>query len=1095
MPVMSHVDRLAPICAGCKTAARTGARFCDHCGLRLRAADTAPSAQGELRVGTLLFCDLVQSTQLAYRLDPDDLRHVFAAMQRAVRQVSWRHDGYLERFVGDGAFIVFGYPVVHEDSALSAVAAGLGLVQAVAAITDPTGVPLQLRVGIASGQVVMGEMVAGGAAIDEHSISGPVAHLAARLAAAAAPGTVLACRHTHALVGRRVGWQAMGDLQLRGVPEPQAGFRACALHDEGVSRFDAIRLPGLNGSLIGRDGVLQTLLAHWTQAAAGHGQGLLLQGDAGIGKSRLARALLDAVQEQQPLYLDLQCTPRARLSPLHPVGVLLRRLAGIESADDSAAADDKAGLLLRDLVTTDEMALARSDLRTLFQAGDDAPGGSGDSPELVRERLLSLLTQLLLSLCKSQPVLLLVEDLHWSDPTTLALLQRVLQEAAQQRLLLLATARPAELSADQVLPHCEAITLPPLAGDEARHLVAARAGAQALSASVVDGIVARGEGVPLFLEELTHLVCSAPAASAPGETRTAAGLPTTLHALVQARLDSLPDLRPVLQAASVLGREFPWQLLKQLAALPNDGDDVLRRLVDAALLLPLESVASGRLRFKHALIQDAVYDSLLRGQRQQLHSQAADLIAVASASAEGAPADLLAYHLASAGRASAAVNALLTASQRTAARAAYQEAIGHAGAAIALLDQVADVRLRRNLKLALLAQQGMAMTALQGYAAPEVERIYAEAGELHDLDTPAAEMYPVLRGLASYHLVRGQIDRADRLAQQCLALAYRAERADLTIDAESFAGYPAMYLGRYREGLAYAERALALYATHAGRSLSYPSPQEPATAALALITTCAWLRGDLRRADEAAAQLVAHLAHLNSPFDHAFGEIWLSASCQLQRRHARALELGQSGLVIAQRHGLATWIPAAVMEVQIALGALYPSPEAIATLQHMHQAFLGAGAEISATFYLWGLARAMLVAGDNTAALAAAEAGLARARSGPEVYLVSELLIARAASLDSSQHEAARDDLTQALDLACRQGIVTVALRAAAQLALRPGTGVAVRQLGTDALRLVDGGGESDSDLASTRAKLVSLVDALRPSGLDLPQREALEQA
>ncbi len=1063
-------------CLGCRAPARPGARFCDQCGLRLLAAD-----RGELRVGTLLFCDLVQSTQLAHQLNLDDLHHVFAAVQRAVRQVSWRHDGYLVRFVGDGAFIVFGYPTVHEDSALSAVAAGLDLVQAVAGIDNPAGEPLQLRVGIATGRVVMGEMVVG-AAIDEQSVAGPVAHLAARLAAAAEPGTVLACRQTHTHVGARVGWRLLGPLALKGFPQPEEGFEARSIVDASASRFEAVHSAGLRGSLVGRNDTLQALADHWQQVLRGQGRGVILWGDAGIGKSRLVRALLDRVQEQRPLYLDLQCTPRTRLTPLHPVGTLLRRLAGIEAGDDADARDHKAALLLHGLFAADAQAAAAADLRALFRAVDPLADRSGDSPEFVRERVLGLLTQVLLSLSQAQPVFLLVEDLHWSDPTTLALLHRVLQAAPQHRLLMLCTARPLEMPADPGLPNCHALTLGPLAAGDAGQLVATRAGEQALPTEVVERIVARCEGVPLFLEELTHLACAADGAAFD------AGLPPTLQALVQARLDRMPELRAVLQAAAVLGREFSWQWLRQLAALPDDADEVLHRLVDAGLLVPMESASSGRLRFKHALIQDAVYDSLLRSQRQHLHAQAADQLRQEAIAAESASPDLLAYHLAGAGRAAAAVDALLTASRLTAARAAYQESIGHTRAAAALLDQVADAKLRRDLRQYLLAQQGLALTALQGYAAPEVERLYAEASALHEQGSPAIEMFPVLRGLAAYHLVRGQIDQADRLTQQCRLLAQRSERPELMIDAESFASYPAMYLGRYAESVAHAERALALYAAHDGASFTYPTPQEPATAALAVLTTVAWMRGDLQRADEAGQQLLLHVERLSSPFDQAFGQIWLSASCQLQRRHARALELGQSGLAIAQRHGLGTWIPAAVMEVQIAIGAMAPAPEAIATLQQVHQAFLGAGAEISATFYLWGLAQALLVAGDSAGAQAMAEAGLARAQRGPEVYLATELLIVRAATrTQAGDSTGAQQDLAEALALACRQGLLTVALRAAAQLAQRPGSRAALRQRADAALQLVNGGDSAGITRAVTRAHLLALVDLLHGDGVAVP--------
>lgn len=1021
-------------CPSCHADARIGARFCDQCGTRLPDSSGA-TARSELRLGTLLFCDLVQSTDLANRLDPDDLRLVFASFQRAVRQVSWRHDGYLVRFVGDGAFIVFGYPTVREDSALSAVEAGLELVAAVRTIALGDGRTLELRVGIASGQVVMGEMI-GGAAVGEQPVTGVTTHLAARLAAEARPGTVLACDDTQSLVGQQVNWQPVGPLALKGFPALVTAWQATKLAAP-ISRFDAIRSAGSRSDLVGRDDALLELSRQWSEVVEGRGRGVLLTGDAGLGKSHLARAALQAAQGQQALYLDLHCSPRHQLSPLHPVSAALRRIAGIEATDDDATAQSKAELLLRALWPDERAVTAADRLRTLFHLPAAASAASpADSPEMQRERMLAQLVDLVLALAGSQPVFLLVEDLHWSDPSTEALLMRVLEQASSQRILVLATARAGELKPALVLPHTTTLALEPLGAEHARDLVARRSRGQTLPAAMVDDIVARADGIPLYLEELALAARSGFGALGGAETDGAAErLPTSLQSLIQSKLDRMPDLKPALQAAAVMGREFHWPLLRRVIDDDTFADTAVARLVDLGLLVPTESASSARLRFKHALIHDAVYETLLRSDRQRLHSRVADLLGTGLDEPESSP-ELLAHHLTEAARFGDAVSSLLQASQRMAQRAAYQESMGHARAGLSLVDQVPDLPTRRNLRLLLQAQLGVPLTALMGYAAPEVEQTYAAASDLCDEQTPIAILFPVLRGLAAYYLVRGQIDRSDRLAQQCLAIAHRMRDPALTIDALSFLAYPTLYLGRVREAHDFARQGAQLYEQHGGHKLSYAVPQDPGTAALSIMTTTAWFLGDFAGADQAAQRLVQHLARLNRPFDTAFGEVWLAGSYQLHRRHTLALEHAQLGFATSQQHGLGTWLPAAWMQILIAQAAM-GSAEATTQLAQAHQQFMAAGAELSATFYAWAIARGKMAAGQNAEARSAVQDGLARAESGRETYLHAELLVLRGQLNDDDS--GARADFHAARQVADRQGAPALALRALAHDVLRAG--------------------------------------------------------
>jgi hypothetical protein len=398
---------------------------------------------------------------------------------------------------------------------------------------------------------------------------------------------------------------------------------------------------------------------------------------------------------------------------------------------------------------------------------------------------------------------------------------------------------------------------------------------------------------------------------------------------------------------------------------------------------------------------------------------------------------------------------LLQASSSTALRAAYEESIGHAQAGLRLVDQIGDDALARRLRRALLAQQGHSSTATQGYAAPAVEAAFASALELCDDLTHPEELYPIVRGLGSYYLVRGRTRRADALAQQCRQLAERAGHPNLRIDALAFAAYPAYYCGRLDESQHLLEEALALYRDAGGGGLRYPNVQEPATAAWALLTTVAWLRGELHASEHAVDALLQHLRQLQSPFDDTFGLVWLAATRLLQRRYADAAGQAQAGLEVARSKGYGTWIPAAAMQLFIASGALGASPDAAQTLQQVHQGFVDAGAEVSFPYYCWGIALALQQAGQDDAAVAAAERGLARATDGEETYMAGELHLLLA-HLRAGDRPRARAHLRAAYEHACAQGAQVVALRALAAAAAADGD-LARAALAADCLAVLEG--------------------------------------
>jgi class 3 adenylate cyclase len=1004
-------------CPRCANECRPRARFCDACGNEL---PPLPAERIEIRLCSVLFCDLAHSTQLANRLDPEDLHLVFKRLYATVREVAKRHGGYLLRPIGDALVVVFGYPAAHEDSAESAALAGLDCVASIQ--SAPAPVTLQVHVGIASGTVVMGEFTSG-TAFDEQLVTGSVANLAARLGAAASPATVVLCDVSRRLVGKRFELEAV-DFSLAGLPAPVRAWRVLAESDR-ASRFQALRAAEGPVHLIGRDAALENLSACWAEAVEGRSQAVELVGEAGVGKSSLVNALQRQIGGSETLQLELHCTPRTQNAPLFAVRRLLRRMAVVQANDNDATALQRVSALLGQTLEPGAVERAARQLR-LIVCPAEVDLAQPDSAELERERAIALLAEWIKAVAERRPVLIVVEDLHWTDPTTLLVLRRLIEQGGSWAIMLVVTRRPQSPASVSDLPRVQQVCLDPLHHDDAVAMVGRLVPEGVLPPEAIDAIVERAEGNPLFLEELARDSLEQTSSKSRGL------VPASLHNLIQARLDRLPALSPMVQAAAVLGREFSADHLRLIhGADPARLAASVEQLVREGILEGGTASATDSLRFRHALIHDAVYQTLLRGERHRLHRLAARMLEEEyGPGGRGAPpADLLAHHWAQAGQPQQAVPYLVHASRTTALHAAYQESIAHAHGGLQLVDQIDDRSLGRRLRRALLAQLGHSLTATLGYAAPQVEQAFAEARDLGDDETQPDEQYPIVRGLGSYYLVRGRTSRADTLAQQCVELAQRADRADLLIDALAFAAYPAYFAGRLAESQELLERALELYDSEQGARFVYPNVQEPGTAAWALLSTVCWLRGDFAGAERAAEALLAHLRQLQRPFDDVFGKVWLAATRLLQRQPMQAAALAQEGLALAQAHGFGTWVPAAVMHVCMAQGMLQAAAEAAATLQQVHQAFVAAGAEVSYPYYCWGIAQTLYRMGDDENALAAVQRGLQGAEAGEEKHMLAELRLLAARAAPSTEQAASL--IAAAYREAQAQGATTLALRAA----------------------------------------------------------------
>ncbi|HJZ72696.1 MAG TPA: AAA family ATPase [Vicinamibacterales bacterium] len=1024
------------ICSICGTTNRVNARFCDECGKPLAEATSAASERGvELRHATILFCDLVESTRLANRLDLEDLRVVFRVFRDVVARVVADHGGHVKGFVGDGAFVSFGYPLGREDAEEAAIRAAIQLVHALET-SNPIGVHLEVRVGIASGTVVVGDSIAG-VAVAEESVIGSVPHLAARLLALAPAGGIVVADATRRLAGRFFDYSDLGRQTLKGFDE---GVQAWLVTGETsiASRFEARRGTASTTRLVGRTDLMAALSAAWEKARAGGGATIVLTGDPGIGKSRLARTLIETARETPSWQFELNCTPRTSLMPLFPISGLLLQLANIRHSDSSDTRLHRLKNLLDRVLGVDPAVLASRYLAPLVGIDSTDPP-TGESPERIRECTIRTLVDITHAVASQRPALLLFEDLHWSDPTTVLFVQTLSERLPTLPVLVVVTMRASpELPAHQ-FSGATVVSLDPLDAVSSAAVVRDMRGGDTLPDDVVARIVERAEGNPLYLEELTQAVVdqrggAASAQRAAGDSRVR--IPASLQTVIEARLDRRPTLRPVIQAASVLGREFSLRLLREL--LPDRGADAaeaVARFVDIGLLTLPSATNGDRIRFKHALIHESVYQTMLRADRQRLHSRAAELLVQHFDGLPDSAPDVLAHHLAGARRFDEAVRAFTAAARDTAGRAAYLEATGHCRSGLALIDEVGDLRVRGTLKLELLTQLGVALAATSGYAAPEVEETYRQARELCDPATAHIVLFPIVRGLGTFYFVRCRLDTAAELSATCLKLARDAGRVDYEIEALSFRGYTLLYQGQLVEGAAALNDCVALYKSAGGHTLRYPSPQDAGTAALSLLGIACWLLGDAGGAERAVADTLEHVERLQRPFDTAYAHVWIAMLRNMQRRFDEAQQHAARCIEISHRHGFSTWFVAATMHACIAQAARTAAPESVAALRQTLALFHQAGAEANMPFFLWGVAQGLRLLGDDVAARQALDEAIERAETTGESYLKSELLVL-ASDLESDDARADRL-LLDAYALAERQHAVPLALRAALSILRR----------------------------------------------------------
>ena len=800
----------------------------------------APSA--ERHQLSVAFCDLVGSATISEQLDPEDLRTLLDEYYRRCSTAARDHGGNVGKVVGDGVNLYFGYPTAIEQTAAAAVGAALDVIDAMEEMNAhaPAGAPhIQVRVGVHTGVAVVGEV--GGAELE---IVGEVPVIAARIQGVAQPGTVVVTEATARLLPPDIVLTDIGMHELKGL--------SAAVHVFSIQRqpeLGAALLDAGHGPIEGRDAELASLGASWGLATRGRGQVVHVVGDAGIGKSQLARTMSDGIDPAQ--IMDYRCSPHRSGTPLWPFVDRLRRESGIGSVKG-----DEAGVTrLRDFLDAAGKPAATAEQLAMFAtllglAPSNDRDGMATTPEELRENTFAAIANRLLERSAISPLLVRFEDIQWADPSTLELLGLLIKRASEWPILLLLTSRPEFRPPWSAMSPVATMTLRRLDDRDALAIIERVAGAHELPRNVVRRILALTDGVPLFVEELTRTVLESGVVETSGgqelvDSVLDVAIPSTLRDSLWARLDRLGPVREVAQVASVIGREFSVDTLAE--AMGSDASAVRRDLATlhaAGLVLPRDTTVPGWFVFKHALVQTAAYDSMLRSRRRELHGRIATILE-RETGALAEHAEPLARHLELAGRADEAINAYMHVGDLVAAASGHEEALGHYRRALELAESLPRTHDGLERQLAVHSAIRNALVVLRGYASEEVAGACAVARSICDELGDTEQLFPVLWNLAGFHMLRGDHAASDEINDSLLEIAGRSRDDGLALLAHSTTGQTKHYQGRFAEAIAHLRQADALYDFERHRELAVRYAEEdPGAAALGYGAVTLWMLGD-----------------------------------------------------------------------------------------------------------------------------------------------------------------------------------------------------------------------------------------------------------
>jgi len=988
------------------------------------------NVKGERRHLTVLFCDLVDSTRIAANLDPEDWREVVTSYHSSATEAVERFGGYVAQLLGDGLLVFFGYPQAHEDDPQRAVLAGLAILDGMTALNERIAskrLPrLAVRIGIHSGSVVVDESNSQAA-----SVYGDVPNIASRVQTAAPPDTVLISGAVHHLVSGLFVVEDRGAQPLKGVENSVQLYRV--IQPSGArGRLAAAAVRGLT-PFVGREDELRLLLNRWDQAGEGEGQFILLVGEAGIGKSRLVQRFHEQITDTPHTWVECAAASLHQNTPFYTVSELLEQIFRWrrEQTSEERIAGLEASLMSAGVKLGEALPLI-APLVNLPIPNRYPPLQM--APDQQRKRLLATIAAWALGSARIQPMVIVVEDLHWADPSTLEVIQVIVEQGAIAPLLVICTARPEFRAPWPLSAHHAQLTLNRLNARDAREMVSQLASDGKLAPNTIKAVVERSGGVPLFVEELTRAVVAS------DDLRPALReIPPSLRDLLMARLDRLGEAREVAQVAAVLGHEFSWEMLRAIAPIEDEKlATALKTLAEAGLLLEQGLPPVANYQFRHAMIQETAYQSLLRTARQSFHRRIAEAMQERFIETVEAQPQLLAFHLTEAGLDQQAISHWQKAAQKAAERSANAEAISHLTKALEMLKTLPESASRARQELALQVALGASLMPTKGYASPEVENVHRRARELYNEVGDSPQFFPMLFGLWAFYSVRAEYNTARELGEQLVSLAQSAQDSALLIEAHVARGNTLSFLGELVLAREQLEHAIALYDPQKYRSHAFIYAQDPGVHSLSYATLVLWLLGYPDQARKRSLEAFGLAQELSHPYSLAFALVHVlyvhRFSHEVKATQERAKEL----FALSTEHGFPITLAAGAAHLGWALAEQGLGEEGIIQIRQSIDTWRATGSTLFFQPFLFAmLAEAYGKAGLSDDGLTVLAEALAIADNTGERFWEAELYRLKGELTLQSQFQGSKFNVRDEAEACFRKAIAIARRQSAKSLELR----------------------------------------------------------
>lgn len=987
------------------------------------SAKATAVGEAERRHLTTMFVDLVGSTALSAQLDPEDMREVITGYQNAVAGVVTRYEGHVAKYMGDGVLCYFGWPTAHEDDAKRAARSGLQIIDAISGLHAPNGQQLGVRIGIATGVVVVGDLIGEGAA-QEEAVVGETPNLAARLQGIAEPGQVVVAATTRQLLGHEFDLTGLGDVEIKGI---QGITRAWQVEAE---RSPERRFEHHDGDpvlpMIGRDHELALITERWRRACGGEGQVVVLTGEAGIGKSRLTRAVIEEIQARDHYRLSYFCSPYHVDSSFHPV---LQQLTDAFSLSDARDTVQRLAKLESGLLAADPQIIAE-----LLQIDTHEKYPPLQlTPQQMRNRILEEMCKEVQAMSRERPVLLIVEDAHWIDASTLAMLEVYLDTIAGEQAMILITARPTFSHGFGGHPIVSKLALNRLGAEQTENILTKITGGKRLPKALVAEINARTDGIPLFIEELTKTILESGELRETGESYELTGpishmsIPATLHDSLMARIDRLQPIKEVAQMAACIGRSFERSVLMKVSRLDDRTmDEALAELEGSELVFRRGMAPDVSYVFKHALVRDVAYESLLKRRRQEIHHRLVDVFEVDPSS----PPEITAFHATTAGLTEKAVLLWREAAGQALARPAYDEAASQLQSALSLIDGLTDRPEWREKELEVLVQLAQVHIAKDGYASQEASEAFSKALDRIDATQNAELRIAIYYGTWITPYIGNRLYRAHDLVSRLVKEVELEPESVPRLMSRRMRAATLIAMGRPVEALEDLQAAYALYQSAQIEDFSTKFAQDPGVQIWSYLLLAEWLSGDLDGALETADRALARarkLKHANTVCYAGLHDVALAIwTGNIDRARSTNNEMRE----LSSEHDMALWkLYVSIHDAVIACMA--DAPDAPKLLELSLAEYKENGCWLWITLYLAEKAKALLRAGDAEGAEATVKRAFTELETTGETWAESELHRIRGEiGLFREDTKGAKEAFEAALSIAKTQGAVALYGRA-----------------------------------------------------------------